>query len=242
MMVTGRTPFGDCSALDCYLKKVRNDLPPPREVVPVLSERTDWAIRRAMSPNPDQRPATCREFVEDLYGKSTRPMTPAEKAAVESDLWYLVYRDELGQPHTVKGGTEGIRRALRDGLLGDAATMTACRSKQGPFVDLKSFPEFRDLLIAPEALPPVNKQTPARPVTVAKATPPPLPTPPVARTKTKVDEPPPPDPMAWRRGKVPPRLEIGGPRSRGFDIAMWLLVLGLALATAFAVYRFFPPG
>jgi serine/threonine protein kinase len=242
MMVTGRTPFGDCSALDCFLKKTRNELPPPRELVPDLSERTDWAIRRAMSPNPEQRPATCREFVEDLYGRTTRPMTPAEKAAVESDVWYLVYQDELGQPHTVKGGTEGIRRALRDGLLGDAATMTACRHKQGPFLELKSYPEFRDLLIAPEALPPVNKQTPARPVTTAKATPPPLPKPPLTRSKTKVDEPPPADPMAWRQGgRLPPLLPIGGSRSRKFDVAMWLVVLVVALATAFAVYHFFPP-
>src|SRR5439155_10757438 len=186
-------------------------------LVPALSERTDWAIRRAMSPNADQRPATCREFVEDLYGRTTRPMTPAEKAAVESDVWYLVYQDELGQPHTVKGGTEGIRRALRDGLLGDAATMTACRHKQGPFLALKSYPEFRDLLIAPEALPLPVKQTPARPVTVAKATPPPLP-PPVWRPKTDAARTPPPgDPQAWRGGRVPPRLPIGGARSRGFD-------------------------
>jgi hypothetical protein len=79
-------------------------------------------------------------------------------------------------------------------------------------------------------------------VTVAKATPPPLPRPPVTRTKTKVDQPAPTDSQAWRGGKVPPRLDIAPRRSRGFDVAMWLLVLGLALATAFAVYRFFPPG
>src|SRR5437867_11957343 len=39
MMVTGQTPFGDCSALDCYLKQTRNELPPKRAVVPELSER-----------------------------------------------------------------------------------------------------------------------------------------------------------------------------------------------------------
>src|SRR5438105_1763432 len=117
MMVTGQMPFGNTSALDCYMKKTRNDLTPPQELAPELSERVDWAIRRAMSPNPDQRPSSCREFVEDLYGKSTRPQsrpTTDAEALSEHDVWYLVYHDETGESHTVKGGTEGIRRALRE--------------------------------------------------------------------------------------------------------------------------------
>lgn len=246
MMVTGRTPFGDCSALDCYLKKVRNDLPPPRDLVPGLSERVDWAIRRAMSPDPKQRPANCREFVEDLIGRSTRPPTPAEKAAAESDVWYLVYYDEFNQPHSVKGGTEGIRRALREGLLGDASTMTACRHKQGPFLKLKEYPEFRDLLISPEALPQLTP-TSGRPVTVAKSTPapgaggpPPLPAG-AWQPKRDADRTPTPgDPLAWK-GRVPPRVPIERTRSRGFDIMMWVIVMLGALATALAVIHFFPP-
>jgi serine/threonine protein kinase len=156
MMVTGVTPFGNCSALECFMKKARNDIVPPRERVPELSERVDWAIRRAMSPNAEQRPASCREFVEDLYGRSTRTPAQAEKAAGEGDLWYLVYRDEQNASHSAKGGTEAIRRGLRDGLLGDASNVVASRQKSGPFVALKSIPEFRDLLIAPEPLPPAN--------------------------------------------------------------------------------------
>jgi serine/threonine protein kinase len=168
MMVTGELPFGVCSALDCFMKKLRNDLTPPREKVPELSERVDWAIRRAMSPSPEHRPASCREFVEDLYGRSVRPQTKEEKAAGESDLWYLIYRDETGQSHTVKGAIDGIRRALREGLLGDASNVVACRQKSGPFLDLRSFPEFRDMLIAPEPLPsptltPTRAPSPAPP-------------------------------------------------------------------------------
>ena len=154
MMVTGQLPFGNCSALDCFMKKMRNELTPPRELVPDLSERVDWAIRRAMSPSPEHRPASCREFVEDLYGRSVRAAAPTEQPASDSDLWYLIYRDEQGQSHTVKGGMEGIRRALREGLLGDATNLVACRTKMGPFLDLRSFPEFRDLLITPTPLPP----------------------------------------------------------------------------------------
>jgi serine/threonine protein kinase len=187
MMITGDLPFGQCTALECFMKKMRNDIPPPRELVPSLSERVDWAIRRAMSPSPDARPESCREFVEDLYGKSVRPVgtsTSDSMSASDSDLWYLVYRDETGESHTVKGGTEGIRKALREGLLGDATNIVACRRhKQGPFLDLRSFPEFRDLLIAPEALP-APSLTPMR-----NPTPPRTPMPPSGRWPSPNDTP-----------------------------------------------------
>lgn len=150
-MVTGELPFKSCGPLDAWMKKVHNELTPPRQMVPVLSERTDWAIRRAMSADPALRPASCREFVEDLTGHSTRklsaPATIQESAA--PDLWYLVYKDEQGTTHTVKGTTEGIRRSLREGLLGDAANVRACRSKSGPFELLRSYPEFRDMVLQP---------------------------------------------------------------------------------------------
>jgi serine/threonine protein kinase len=159
MMVTGELPFGKTSGpLDAWMKKVNNDIAPPRSLVPDLSERCDWAIRRAMSPDPNLRPTSCREFVEDLTGHSTRKiMTPTEQqsgAISQQDLWYLVYKDEAGQMHTVKGSTDGIRRSLKERLLGDATNVRACRSKSGPFEPLKTYPEFRDLVLTPGTPPP----------------------------------------------------------------------------------------
>jgi serine/threonine protein kinase len=269
MMVTGKTPFGSSTPLECFMKKTRNDIPAPRELAPGLSERVDWAIRRAMSPNPEQRPASCREFVEDLFGRSTRVPAPAGQAGpaapaeAAGDLWYLVYRDELDESHTVKGSTEGIRRALREGLLGDAANVVACRNKQGPFVALKSYPEFRDLLIAPEALPPPNA-TPTRPSERGPA--PTTPTtnlgaPPSGRYAPAASSsgrlaPPPSGAYPMPRGPSPtdrlpqpadsstqlPHIQIHTPRRAGFDVLLWLLVLVVAVGTALAVFRFFPPG
>jgi serine/threonine protein kinase len=165
MMVTGEIPFGKVGPLDCWMKKIRNDYVPPRQLRPGLSDRVDWAIRRAMSADPDQRPHSCREFIEDLTGVTLRH-TPAAgvpaaaSAALKSaDVWYLVYKDESGETHTVKGMTEGIRRALREGLLGDAENIRACRSKTGPFLALVSFPEFRDLVVEPAPLPAANTAT-----------------------------------------------------------------------------------
>jgi serine/threonine protein kinase len=149
-MVTGELPFKSCGPLDAWMKKVHNELKPPRDVVPALSERTDWAIRRAMSADPALRPTSCREFVEDLTGQSTRKVAaPAAQDSQAPDLWYLVYKDEQGVTHTVKGTTDGIRRSLREGLLGDAGNVRACRSKSGPFELLRTFPEFRDMVLMP---------------------------------------------------------------------------------------------
>src|SRR5207244_4035310 len=117
MMVTGELPFKSCGPLDAWMKKINNELDPPRKVVPTMSERMDWAIRRAMSADPDHRPQTCREFIEDLTGHSTRRMVNLPNHEVNADFWYLVYYDEDGAKHTVKGTTSGMRRSLKERLL-----------------------------------------------------------------------------------------------------------------------------
>jgi serine/threonine protein kinase len=151
MMVTGEVPFKAHGPLDSYMKKIGGDLPPPRQVVPTLSERIDWAIQRAMSADPETRPASCREFVEDLTGRSTRKMASLGKKASsvnnQLETWYLVYKDDEGNTHTVKGTVPGIRRSLKEGVLGDCNDVRASRKKNGEFQPLRTFPEFRDLVI-----------------------------------------------------------------------------------------------
>jgi serine/threonine protein kinase len=154
-MVTGDIPFDNVSPLDCWMKKIRNEFPAPKELNREVSDRVDWAIRRAMSAEPNQRPSSCREFLEDLTGQ-TRNTTPTHlkpPAAGGADVWYLVYRDEYGTAHTVKGATDGIRKALQDNLLGDLAAILVSRAKTGPFTQVGSVPEFRDLIVAPAPLP-----------------------------------------------------------------------------------------
>jgi serine/threonine protein kinase len=145
-MVTGELPFKSNGPLDAWMKKIHNELVPPKELVPTLSDRVNWAILRAMSAGPDQRPRTCREFVEDLTGHSTRRVTT--NPANMQELWYLIYKDETGATHTVKGTTAAIRRSLRDGVLGDASNVRASRTKTGPFEPLRDRAEFRDMLAA----------------------------------------------------------------------------------------------
>ncbi|HQR07099.1 MAG TPA: serine/threonine-protein kinase [Gemmatales bacterium] len=153
MAVTGELPFRSCSPLDAWMKKVQNDYPPPRELNPHLSERLDWAIRRAMSADPMQRPATCREFVEDISGRSTRRVGSNNSASGQNDLWYIVYSDEFSTTHTVKGTMQSIRRCFKEGRLGDANDIRVSRFPAGPFEQLRTHPEFRDLVIVPVAVP-----------------------------------------------------------------------------------------
>lgn len=177
MMVTGEVPFGKVGPLDCWMKKIRNDYIPPRQINPRLSDRVDWAIRRAMSGDPEQRPSSCREFIEDVTGANMRQQSVlTEPAPVAVDVWYLVYKDETGETHTVKGTTDGIRRALKDQLLGDASNIRACRTKSGPFQPLKGHPEFRDLVVEPAPMPtaPVSNSGVMTPPLAASTTPTPI--------------------------------------------------------------------
>ena len=154
MMVTGELPFKSNGPLDAWMKKINNEIDAPRKVIPELSERIDWAIRRSMSPDPIHRPESCREFIEDLTGHTTKQHS-ATAAGLEkpSEYWYMVYTDDEGVVHTVKGTIKGIRRSFNDGLLGDAENIRIAQFKAGPFEPIKQFPEFRDLVVQPAKLP-----------------------------------------------------------------------------------------
>jgi eukaryotic-like serine/threonine-protein kinase len=172
MMVTGQMPFQSQGPLDAYMKKIENKITPPRSVVPGLSERLDWAIRRSMSADPDQRPVNCREFVEDLTGRSLRrPAAAPDGQPAQGEVWYLIYKDEDEVSHTVKGSVAGIRRSLKEGLLGDASNIRVGRTKEGEFHALRDIPEFRDLVIAPQPMgkSPANVHRPTPAVGTNKA-------------------------------------------------------------------------
>jgi hypothetical protein len=222
-MVTGDLPFKSNGPLDAWMKKIQNELTPPRQVNPNLSERIDWAILRAMSADPNQRPATCREFVEDLTGHSTRRV-PTVGAGAGADVWYLVYKDDEGVSHTVKGNTAVIRRSLKEGLLGDASNMRAGRARQGPFEPLRGYPEFRDLVVvaAPLAVPgaPAN-QTPGTPAGPQRSSAAVLPS-----STPALDA---------------PHIELASPPGDGGDWLRWLLLLTLVAASAGLAFWFLFP-
>jgi hypothetical protein len=129
-----------------------------------------------MSPEPAQRPECCREFIEDLSTQATKEVVITETGIGTPNYWYMVYTDDVGTTHTVKGTIKGIRRSFRDGLLGDAENIRVAQVKEGPYEPLKYYAEFRDLVVHP-----VNAQTPL------PATKDAIPAP-KQQTKTPVDE------------------------------------------------------
>lgn len=233
-MVTGELPFRSSGPLDAWMKKIQNDLVPPRQIVPGLSERVNWAILRAMSADPEQRPTSCREFIEDLTGHSTRRVPAAQTTGLQQDLWYLIYKDDEGATHTVKGSATAIRRSLRDGLLGDAAHIRAGRSKGGPFESLREFPEFRDLLIT------------AAPLPVAPAAPAPRPDSGPAKGPSKqalAATVPSPVCLAGTNAAVPavaPHIAMKADDDEPISWKTWLLLFGIALLSAVLAFFFLP--
>jgi serine/threonine protein kinase len=239
-MVTGELPFRSMGPLDAWMKKINNELTPPNQIVPNLSERLNWAILRAMSADPEKRPDSCREFVEDLTGQSTRKVQVPQTDGVPQDLWYLQYKDEAGEMQLVKGNIGGIRRSLKEGLLGDASNVLASRSKSGEFLTLKSHPEFRDLVVSAAPLSsrsnsaeiPVNKGRPTTPsggtlVTPAGGTP-------LPSGGVRVPTPRPSSSGQHRIPHIP--LEPSGPPT---EWLIWTLLILLAAALGVAAVFFF---
>jgi serine/threonine protein kinase len=69
MALTGKLPFEAPSMSQTLKRKLANDLIPPRKLVPTLSERVDWAVRRAVQPEPERRFGSCPEFISALTGE-----------------------------------------------------------------------------------------------------------------------------------------------------------------------------
>jgi serine/threonine protein kinase len=145
MMVTGELPFKAKGPLEAWMQKIKNDLKAPRQLVPTLSERLDWAIRRAMSADPTLRPVSCREFVTDLIGRCTHKTVTPDLSETEIDLWFVEFLDEQGKQRTAMGTTQDLKRSLLDGVLGDVSRVRAGRTKSGPYQLLATLPQFSDL-------------------------------------------------------------------------------------------------
>ncbi|HEV3205093.1 MAG TPA: serine/threonine-protein kinase [Gemmataceae bacterium] len=219
MMVTGQMPFAGSSPLDAFMKKMNNDLPPPRKLLPTLSENTDWAIRQAMDSDPDKRPRLCQEFVDQLAGKGPcKAPSKISQAQTKESWWYLQYRDEGGQPHLVKGTVSGIRRTLKEGRLGDAVNVSASPTKKGKYLPLTEFSQFTDLVPSANWKEISRGQKPARQLSDSN---------PEKRgdsVESSEDEP----------SRVPHfRLEIAS--SNTWDFVKLLLILAVAVGTGVAM-------
>jgi eukaryotic-like serine/threonine-protein kinase len=244
-MVTGQLPFGVADPVQSMMRKLRNELPAASTLAPALSERVDWAIRRAMSADPNQRPGSCREFVEDLTGQSTRMDDEPDASADgqgegEADTtWYAVYNDTDGLPHTASGTAVELRDVIKGGACGPLDEVRLSRSPEGPFSPLDGFPEFRDLVVKPGSGPPLS---PASAANLAKRNP-------LNQGRERVID---PAPAAQNSGPVVEDLHLSipvkpkkkkkkrrqEPRSQEIMRILVILVLGVATAVLAVKYLF----
>ena len=134
MMVTGELPFKSSGPLDAWMKKIQNDLVPPKNLAPDISDRVNWAILRAMSADAEQRPKSCREFIEDLTGHSTRRVPAAAPGGVAQPGYVVsgLPRRRRDQTHTVKGTASAIRRSLQGRAAGRRLQRPRQPDQDGP--------------------------------------------------------------------------------------------------------------
>ena len=119
--VTGRLPFDGCASLVALAKKVSGDIPAPKELVPGLSDRVDFAIRRAMNPDPARRPASCLEFFKLLSipksrrARARKPEKLAAKSGLGADRRTWVRHPlSMGTTCTLDTGLHGGAAEARD--------------------------------------------------------------------------------------------------------------------------------
>jgi serine/threonine-protein kinase len=81
-------------------------------------------------------------------GVARGPQTAAAQAkgenkpakAPEQDMWYIQHRNSKGQPTISRMDTEGVRKALKAGMLDSQAK--AARTKDGDYIPLTQYAQF----------------------------------------------------------------------------------------------------
>jgi serine/threonine protein kinase len=68
-VLAGAVPFPARGNLTVLRKKLKNELLPPRQLVPSLGIHVDKAICRALDAVPARRPSSCAEFADLLVGR-----------------------------------------------------------------------------------------------------------------------------------------------------------------------------
>ena len=104
-----------------------------------MSERVDRVLRKSLNPDPQQRPASCRAFVDELLGQE-----PCS-AAPDVDVWFVTYEDARGKPVLGVGNARRVQRLLRERPPGNPHAARAGRTWDDQKRLLSSIPEFQGL-------------------------------------------------------------------------------------------------
>ncbi|MBK8481925.1 MAG: protein kinase [Proteobacteria bacterium] len=97
-LLTGRTPFISSNPLEVVLAQRNDPAPLPRELSPPveLPQAVELLLLRLLAKDPERRPQSCAELIDELYG-----------IALENDI-------ELGEVHVVPNAEASPPRELRE--------------------------------------------------------------------------------------------------------------------------------
>jgi len=106
-LITGSTPFRSCSVAELFAEKTKPVKPRPREVRPELPETADAAIVSALSPDPNARWPSAREFGDAV--------SSAVQASREPDAYPATA--DVASTETMPAGRKSGRQQRRRWLI-----------------------------------------------------------------------------------------------------------------------------
>jgi serine/threonine protein kinase len=151
-LVTGRLPFDGKTTLAIMTQKEFERYPSARSLVPTLSERVDAAIRAALKPDPDDRPASCLAFFKMLTAQGKKRKEAAKPAPIKHDNRRSWVRHTLGvgtsaaiDPELHSGGyLETWPLVIRDVSEGGIGLLLARRFEPGTELFIEYGDQSRD--------------------------------------------------------------------------------------------------
>ena len=147
VMVTARLPFPGKTFMDKFLPKSKNHYLPPSMFNGSLTPATVGLIKRAMSSDPESRPATAQEFaklaqrcLESLEFQQSQRQNSNVSAA---ELWKVAFITRQGRSRGVRLSDQQLVQLISQNRL--PADARACRDGQTEFRLLCEIPEFQHL-------------------------------------------------------------------------------------------------
>ena len=120
---TGKLPFDGDDAVSVALKQVNEQAVPPSEVNPNVDDRLETIIMRCMAKDPRQRFQTADELRHVLNNYiNGRPLgiptyagaAPTTRLAGNGTATQMLRPGDAGRTSTLRGGTTGTQRLVRD--------------------------------------------------------------------------------------------------------------------------------
>ncbi len=116
-MATGTVPFTGQSALEIARRRLSEDPPAPRRLVPELDRRWESVILRCLAREPHRRFARAEEVAEALCGRAS--VEPVESIAIATGTWH-----SMPAEHDPFVGREQDQRELERSLSGSTRLVT----------------------------------------------------------------------------------------------------------------------